>query len=111
MENDGEKLKCCYELFGIECGKGWKKLYQPIIDYIDEYNKEHEDKPIKIHQIKEKYGQLRFYTNFYTEELEKMIDKAEEESEHTCEYCGKHIDGPIIRHHWIYSLCEECFKS
>lgn len=43
-----------YELFGIECGEGWKGLYQPIIDYIDKYNEDHEEK-IEIHQIKEKF--------------------------------------------------------
>ena len=34
--------KWSYELFGIECGEGWKGLYQPIIDYIDKYNEDHE---------------------------------------------------------------------
>ena len=51
---DNNEPKEPYELFGIECGEGWKKLYQPIIDYIDEYNKDKEgvDK-IEIYQIKE----------------------------------------------------------
>ena len=44
-----------YELFGVECGEGWKGLYQPIIDYISKYNEEHDDK-FEIHQIKEKFG-------------------------------------------------------
>jgi len=42
-----------YELFGIECDKGWEKLYQPIIDYIEDYNKDKEgDDRIEILQIK-----------------------------------------------------------
>ena len=77
MEKSDEKPKWPYELFGIECGDGWKQLYQPIIDYIDEYNKTHNDKPIEIHQIKEKFGGLCFYTNFKTDELRSMIEDAE----------------------------------
>ena len=80
METKNEnKIPTPIELFGIECGKGWYKLIEPIIKYIEEYNqdKKEEDK-IKIIQIKEKFGELRFYTNFGTEELHKMIEEAEE---------------------------------
>jgi len=96
-----------YELFGIECGKGWEGLYRPIMDYIDEYNKTSGDN-VEIHQIKEKFGGLRMYLSHYTDELRKMIREAEEKSFHTCEICGKHIDNPIVEHHWIYSECQEC---
>ena len=82
-----------YELFGIECGEGWSKLYQPIIDYIEEYNKdkEGEDK-IEIWQIKEKFGFLTIYVSRNTDELRKMIKDAEAKSYHTCEICGRHIN-------------------
>ena len=101
-----------YELFGIECGDGWRHLYQPIIDYINDYNKDkNDDEKIEILQIKEKFASLRFYCNFYTDELLKMIREAEEESQHTCEICGKHIDGPIVEHYWWYAECEDCHKK
>ena len=113
-EESPEKFKpqWPYELFGIECGEGWKKLYQPIIDYIEEYNKdkEEEDK-IEIHQIKEKFGGLRVYVSKYTKELEDMIRKAEEESFTTCEDCGKKIDTYKTHNHWMYALCDECFDN
>lgn len=99
-----------YELFGIECGEGWKGLYQPIIDYIDKYNEDHDEK-IEIHQVKEKFGGLRFYVNFYTDELRTMIRDAEERSYNICEVCGKHIDKPITENYWIYAECEECHKN
>ena len=111
MNNDNNNPQWPFELFGIECESGWKKLYEPIIEYIIEYNKTHEDNPIKIHQIKEKFGGLRFYTNYCTEELDRMIDKAEDESYNVCEICGKHIDQPIVKHHWIYPFCKECFNK
>lgn len=99
-----------YELFGVECGEGWKGLYQPIIDYISKYNEEHDDK-FEIHQIKEKFGGLCFYVNKYNEELRQMIRDAEEKSYHTCEVCGKYIDKPINENYWIYTECEDCHNK
>lgn len=101
-----------FSLFGIECGKGWKHLYQPIIDYVAEYNKDKdEDERIRIMQIKEKFGELRIYLSHYTEELDEMISEAEDKSYNTCETCGKYIEGPIEEHHWIYPLCRECYDK
>lgn len=101
-----------YELFGIECGEGWSKLYQPIIDYIEEYNKdkEGEDK-IEIWQIKEKFGLLTIYVSRKTDELRKMIEDAEAKSYHICEICGKHINKPIVENHWIYPMCRKCYDG
>ena len=100
-----------YEMFGIECGDGWKGLYQPIIDWIDNYNEDKEgDDRIEIHQIKEKFGGLRFYASHYTDELRKMIDEAEEKSYVTCEQCGKPCK-QTVKKHWIYTLCQECYDS
>ena len=106
------KLKTPYELFDIECGKGWEHLYQPVIDAVNKWNEEHKDVelPMEIIQIKEKYGTLRIYLNFYTDEIKDMIRKAEDESYYTCEICGKHIGGPITTS-WIYSMCEDCFNK
>ena len=109
MDNE---LKEPYELFGIECGDGWKDLYQPIIDYIIDYNKDKKDgDKIEIWQIKEKFGGLRVYLNKSTKELDKMIEKAEKESYHTCEECGKHINKAIVEHHWIYAMCRQCYDE
>ena len=111
MKNNDEP-KEPYELFGIECGEGWKKLYQPIIDYIEEYNKDkEEDDKIEIYQIKEKLGTLSCYVSKKTCELRKMIEDAEAQSYHTCEICGKHINKQIVEHHWIYPMCMECYDS
>jgi ribosomal protein L37AE/L43A len=101
-----------YELFGIECGEGWKGLYQPIIDYIEDYNKDKEDEDkIEIYQIKEKFGTLSFYVSKKTDELRKMIEDAEAESYHVCEMCGRHINKQIVEHHWVYGMCRECYDG
>lgn len=98
-----------YELFGIECGKGWNKLIIPILDYIDLYNSGHDDK-IEIFQIKEKFGGLRIYTSFSTPELDQLIDDAEEQSFKTCEYCGS-TENVSQTTGWIKTLCRKCMRE
>lgn len=57
----------------------------------------------KIEQVKEKYGTLRFYTNFTTERIDTLIEYAELMSACTCEKCGAPgIEYPIG---WIRTLC------
>lgn len=100
-----------YQLFGVECDKGWYPLIQPVIDYIDDFNKgKSEDEMIYIHQIKEKYGTLRIYVSHFTPELGELIDKAEEESCHVCEFCGsrKHVGSTLG---WLMTICHDCVKK
>jgi len=107
--------KWSYELFGIECGKGWERLYGPIIDYINKFNESHPDSNIEIHQIKEKFAGLRFYwggdnvPKETQEELSKMIRDAESESFCVCEQCGAPA-GTVISG-WYFTLCEDCVKK
>ena len=104
------KIKTCYELFGIECGEGWSELYEPIIAKVHEFNEgKTDEEKIYIHQIKEKFGGLRVYLSSYTEELSKMVDAAEEASFHTCEFCGK--PGKERSDGWIYTLCDDCWAE
>lgn len=94
-------MNTCMELFGIECGPGWKKLYEPLIAMC----KEKGSVPV---QIKEKYGGLRFYVDQGDDELYDAIDAAEEESLRTCENCGQ--PGKIRSGGWIRTLCDACVK-
>ena len=61
----------------------------------------------KILQIKEKYGSLRFYISEGSDEIYKLIDKAENDSFTICESCGKvgKLRGNLS---WIQVLCEDC---
>ena len=80
-----------------DTGVGWKNIVQPLID-------EAKEKEIKILQIKEKFGTLRFYVD--RSGMYDSIDKAEHQSEVTCENCGK--EGSLKNTGWIKCLCEEC---
>lgn len=59
----------------------------------------------RIEQIKEKFGGLRWYTNFGTKEVYDIVDKYEELSFHTCIICGK--EATHMSTGWICPYCEE----
>lgn len=111
MEGDKE-IREPYQLFGIECGDGWGCLYEPIIDYINNYNEDKEDEDkICVLQIKEKFGQLRIYVSHMTDELSKMIDDAEEKSAYICEECGSDKNVGMVIGSWYYTVCFGCLRK
>lgn len=111
MKEEENKLKTPFELFDVECGKGWYPLIEPIFNYIEEYNKDKkEEDKIEILQVKEKFGGLRFYTNFYTDDLRKLIREAESKSYTTCELCGT-TDNIGYTSGYILTICEDCHKK
>lgn len=90
-----------YKMWDIECGKGWAKLYEPLIAICEEEN-------VPILQIKEKFGGLRFYASVGDNDLlQEMIDTAEVLSYKTCEACG---EPGVMRNktYWLKTLCDKC---
>lgn len=99
-----------FELFGVECGKGWNKLIEPLFKWIENYNNEHPDDQIEIQQVKEKFGGLRFYVSHAPDELHRMIIKAEGDSYGICEVCGSKIDVGYTSG-WIQTICRKCIQK
>ena len=83
-------------------GKGWDKIIEPLLIKANEEG-------VKVHQIKEKFGGLRFYVSSCSAELGLMIDIAEEQSLHVCESCG--APGKRRAGSWIKTLCDNCEKK
>ena len=111
-ENKNNYIPHPFELFGIECHKGWYDLLTPVFEYVENYNKDKKDEEqIKFLQIKEKWGGLNIYTNFGNDELFKLIDKAEEESYNVCEECGSRNDVGMRESGWMTTMCLECIKK
>lgn len=145
-----ESLMC----FGCECGDGWRGILDNLFGYLCQVRESHchmialkpefaNDSndgyldlccpPVVLDQIKEKYGTLRVYWHFDTEDLEKTRDtvKNEEEldryverysnlvedavdfaeylSSKTCEVTGK--PGKLYSDGWCVTLCEEEAKK
>lgn len=60
--------------------------------------------PVRVVQVKENYGSLRFYVDGGCSEIHDLIDVAETTSEITCEACGKPGNTLCIRE-WYQTLC------
>ena len=95
-----------------EMPDGWKKAFgemmceeikQELIrcKYLDEY---------RILQIKEKYGELRWYDNGTPVDCKvpEIIDNYSMLSQNICIICGK-PDVPITRNGWVSPYCKKCF--
>lgn len=84
---------------GADCGKGWLHIIEPIVAMCDVENME-------IHQIKEKFGGIRIYTDQTHPVIDEMIRRAEEACWKTCERCG--AEGKKRPGGWIKVFCDRC---
>ena len=83
-------------------GKGWSKIIDMLYDELPIPDK------MQVHQVKEKFGGLRFYVSGATKEEYAIITKAEHMSEETCEDCGKPATMKKSGN-WLMCLCNDCF--
>lgn len=64
-----------------------------------------------ITQVKEKYGGLRIYTAYTSDEIKEIINQAEQECRETCEACGSKENVEQRGTHWYKNLCDKCEES
>ena len=110
--------------FGIEPGDGWFALIMDLSKNLERlirkqsrwwkrlycWLRRYPCYRSKAVQVMEKYGALRLYLSFGTQEMHDLIDKAEEVSEVTCEVCGK--PGALTwRGGWLVCRCEACGRK
>jgi hypothetical protein len=90
--------------FGFTCGDGWFNPIDGLCAYLQSLTDERGAPQVVATQVKEKFGQLRFYVKYITTEnggldiTEKQraaIEFAEFMSARTCDVCGKR--GEIIK--------------
>lgn len=63
----------------------------------------------RILQIKEKFGYLRLYTNWYTSKISNIIHKYEDMSRYICIECG--APASKITTGWINPWCDKCAEN
>lgn len=63
-----------------------------------------------LHQVKEKFGGLRFYIGASSQEMEERISMAEDESYKTCENCGDFGEKSAVGY-WLLTLCKTCHDA
>lgn len=83
-----------------DCGDGWVPLLDSLIVDLKALGWDGE-----LHQVKEKFGGLRFYIGAGSKEVHDRITKAKNDSFDTCEVCGK--PGALREGGWIKTLCDE----
>ncbi len=91
-----------------ECGKGWNKILRELDKEIKKLAPDY-----KIEQIKQKFGDLRYYVsgipNNVSSQIYELISEAEELSSKTCESCG--APGKLAyrkTNGWLKVVCEFC---
>jgi len=87
----------------VDCGEGWR----PIIAQLDRDIAAVES-AYEVHQIKEKFGGLRFYYAGGTgndARIDELIAQAERPAAQTCELCG--APGRARATGWIRTVCDE----
>ena len=91
-----------------ECDEGWTQLIEELCSKVEPllqaFIDEGHHAPCAS-QVKEKYGGLRVYMSESTEEIEALIEEAEDKSLITCEVCGS--PGETVGKWWIKTLCEK----
>ena len=88
-----------FSMFGVECGDGWFDLLWRLCTDLELMGWQGH-----VTQVKEKFGELRFYISGATEEVFNRIDEATDESHRTCETCGQPgaLDQSL---YWLVTLC------
>lgn len=100
-----KRLKAWY---GEQTLQGWKNIIHPLIDLC-------EKNEVAIHQIKEKFGTLRFYTGSAPENVHLAVSEGERASESMCEICGEPGQLNTLNccnqcsppKHWLKTRCEK----
>ena len=92
------------DAFFCDINKGW---YGLVKNLIEELIAAGWDK--HIHQIKEKFGGLRFYISEGNNEIYKIIEKYELLSYKTCELCSN--EGKLRKGGWLVTLCDKCLEE
>ena len=96
-----------YLYYGFECGDGWFNLIWELSEELEKAGFIGED--FRVTQVKEKFGGLRYYTNYTTDVMDEIIEKYEEKSYRVCERCG--AEGKVRGDSWVYTACDKCYEE
>lgn len=95
-------LPSCYT---FECGDGWFNLILRLSQSITEHAQAI-GMDVRATQVKEKFGEIRFYVDVGDDEIFRLVDVAEAESVTICEVCG--ATGSLVKAGWWRTRCEAC---
>lgn len=99
--------------YGFEVPSGWAWIVEKYLEKT-QWDVEKNRLNISIIQIKEKFAQLRIYTNVVDDVLGLDAENrayCEALADHTCENCGCLTRDKQYTKGWIVGLCPECYKE
>jgi hypothetical protein len=89
--------------WGFACGDGWEPIIRKLSEQLT-WLAVAQATPVRVFQVKEKFGTLRFYVDGGTDAMQACISYAEAASARTCEVCGKY--GTLRKGGWLQTLCD-----
>lgn len=90
----------------IACLPGWLALIDELCGTLKTHMDAHPELPsLKVRQVKEKFGGLRFYYSGGDTACREAVAAAEERSMSTCEVCGQ--TGILGGERWLSVRCSD----
>lgn len=105
------------EIISLCAGSGWQQLVWDLCVALEGLARQqvaegHE--PMRVSQVKEKFGSLRFYVAYGTGLLAdtafELIEAAEDRSSNICEQCGKPGKTRTLRG-WDMTYCHDHWRE
>lgn len=97
----------------IGCGDGWFWLLDFTFKCITNHYKwtsKHKEYPLRVAQVKEKFGQLNIYFDCADDYIYGVSDFAEKISGKICEVCGE-LGKIRNKGTWLKTLCDSHVKE
>lgn len=95
---------CSAPLREIACLPGWLNLIDELCCTLKTHMDAHPElPPLKVRQVKEKFGGLRFYYSGGDRACREAVTAAEGRSMSICEVCGQ--TGTLGGEHWLSVRC------
>ena len=112
---DGNKIKDNYDFTLLdEMPPGWKKAFgiEFCEDLLEELKRCNFLDKYSVCQVKEKYGELRWYDNGHPHDskIGNIIEKYSHISSRTCIHCGA-FPVDILDNGWICPWCKDCYEK
>ena len=92
--------------WGIQCHDGWFNILDTLCSCIQQYVDNNKKEQVTAREIKEKFGELRFYYDNGDEHIRGMVDLAETWSLRACEVCGEIGVRKKTKNGWVITRCD-----
>lgn len=88
---------------GFDCPSGWVDLVDGLCEKLNKL-----EKPPIVEQVKQKFGELRFYISNGSEQAYEIIHECEKRSWDICEFCGSMDNVTQSKTNWTFTVCSKC---